>query len=215
MINKFINKSINKYIINQQSNKFILLLRKGVHVYSYEFKDDWEKFNEKSLPEKEEIYSNLNTENITDSDYNHSKRICKDIEIRNFGKYHDFYLKIDILLLADVLENFREIYELSTPGLARKAALKKTKAKLELLTDTDMLLMVEKKIRGGLCHSINRYANSNNKYRKNYAKNKESYLNYWNVNKLYGWAMPQKLPVNGFKWFEDRSEFKSYNEKGN
>ena len=85
------------------------------------------------------------------------KRVCKDFEIKNVGEYHDLYLKSDTLLLADVFENFRKtclkIYQLdpakflSAPGLAWQAALKKTEVKLELLTDTDMLLMVEKGIR--------------------------------------------------------------------
>ena len=84
-----------------------------------------------------------------------------------------------------------------------------------------MLLMVEKGIRGGICHTINRYAKANNKYMKDYDKNKESScLKYWDVNNLYGWAMSQKLPVNKFKWIEDTSHFnedfiKSYNEKTN
>ena len=102
--------------------------------------------------------------------------------------------------LCDVFENFRnmclEIYELnsakflSAPGLAWQAALKKIKVKLDLLTDIDMLLIVEKGIRGGICHSIYRYAKANNKYMKYYNKNKElSYLQYWDVNNLYGWAM--------------------------
>ena len=88
----------------------------------------------------------------------------------------------------------------SAPGLAWQAALKKTEVKLELLTDIDMLLMVEKGIRGGICHAIHQYAKANNKYMKDYDKNKESsYLKYWDVNNLYGWAMSQKLPVNEFE----------------
>ena len=63
-------------------------------------------FNETSLPEKEECHSNLNMENITDADYMHAKRVCKDIEITNLGEYHDLYLKTDTLLSADVSENF-------------------------------------------------------------------------------------------------------------
>ena len=82
----------------------LLLLRKGV--YSYEYMDDWEKFNETALPEKEEFYSNLNLEYITDADYMHGKRVCKDFGIKNLGEYHDLYLKSDTLLLADVFENF-------------------------------------------------------------------------------------------------------------
>ena len=82
-----------------------------------------------------------------------------------------------------------------------------------------MLLMVEKGIRGEICHSIYRYAKANNKYMKNYNKNKESsYLQYWDVNNLYGWAISQKLPVNNFEWIKDTSQFnedfiKNYNEE--
>ena len=82
-----------------------------------------------------------------------------------------------------------------------------------------MLLMVEKDIRGGICNAIHRYAKANNKYMKDYDKNKESsYLNYWDVNNLYGWAMSQKLPVNNFEWIKDTSQFnedfiKNYNEE--
>ena len=126
--------------------------------------DDWEKFNETSLREKEDFYSHLNMEDITDADYVHAKKVCKDFEIKNFGEY-DLYVQSDTLLLADVLENFRniclKIYELdpakflSAPGLVWQVALIKTKVKLYILTDIDMMLMVEKGIRGGICHSIN------------------------------------------------------------
>ena len=139
------------------------------------------------------------------------------------------YVQSNTLLLADVFENFRNmcinIYELDTakflsaPGLAWQVALKKTKVKLDLLTDIDVLLMVEKGIRGGICHSIYRYAKANNKYMKDYDKNKELlYFQYWDVNNLYGWAMSQKLSVNNFKWIKDTSQFnedfiKNYNEE--
>ena len=118
-----------------------------------------------------------------------------------------------------------KIYELdpghflTAPGLAWQTALKKTKVKLDLLTDTDMLLMVEKGIRQGICHSIYQHAEANNKYMKDYDTNKElSYLQYWDVNDLYGWAMSQKLPVNNFEWIENNSQFnegliESYNEE--
>ena len=89
---------------------------------------------------------------------------------------------------------------LSALGLAWEAALKNTGVKLELLTDIDMLLMVEKGIRGGICNTIHRYTKANNKYMKHYDKNKESsYLKYWDVNNLYGWAMSQKLMFNTLK----------------
>ena len=83
---------------------------------------------------------------------------------------------------------------LLAPGLAWQAPLKKTKVKLNLLTDIDMLLMVEKGIRGGICHTIYRNAKANNKYIKDYKRNKESScLQYWDINDLYGWATWQKL----------------------
>ena len=94
----------------------------------------------------------------------------------------------------------------SLPGLAWQACLKKRNIKLELLTDYDMPLMVEERIRGGICHAIHRNAKPNNKYMKNYDKNEESsYIQYLDANNLYGWAMSQKLPVNNFVWVEDIS----------
>ena len=167
-------------------------------------------FNETSLPNKESFYSNLNMENIEDIDYRHGNNVFKIFKLNNLGEYHDLYVQRDTLLLADVFENFRnkclEVYELdpahflSLPGLAWQACLKKTNIELELLTDYDMLLMVEEEIRGGICHSIHRYAKANNKYMKNYNKNIESsYIQYLDANNLYGWAMSQKLPANNFK----------------
>ena len=189
-------------------------MQKGVLLY--EFMHNWEIFNETSLPEKEDFYSHLNMENINDADYTHTKRVWKDFKIRNLGGYHDLYVQNNTLLLADVSENFRnmclKIYELdlarffTAPGLAWQAVLKKTKLKLILLADIDMLLSVEKGIRWGTCHAIYRYAKANNKYMKDYGKNKKlSYLKYWDINNLYGWAMSQKLPVNDSNWVEDCS----------
>ena len=107
---------------------------------------------------------------------------------------------------------------LSLLGLAWQACLKKTNVKLELLTDYDMLLMVEEGIRGGICHSIRRYAKANNKYMNNYDKNKESsYIQYLDASNLYCLAVSQKLPVNGFKWVKNTSKIdeefmKNYDE---
>ena len=96
---------------------------------------------------------------------------------------------------------------LSAPGLAWQACLKKTEMKLEMLTDVDMLLMVDKGIRGGICHAKHRYAKANNKYAKNYVENEESsFLKYLDANNLYGWAMSEPLLVNGFDWIEDLSK---------
>ena len=178
----------------------------------------WERFNETSLPPKESFYSELTLEDISDKDYSHAQKVWKEFRIRNLGEYHDLYVQTDTLLLADVYEQFRdkciEIYELdpsyflSALGLAWQACLKKTGVNLELLTDIDMLLMIEAGTRGGICQSIHRYAKANNKYMKNYNKSiKSSYLMYLDASNLYGWAMSKKLPVNGFKWENDLSKF--------
>ena len=198
-------------LCNNDLNKFVLLLRKGV--YPYEYADTWEKFCKISLPSKEDFYSNLNMEDISDIDHRHANNVFKVFKLENLGDYHDLYVQSDTLLLADVFNNFRDMclkeYELdpahflSLPGLAWQACLKKTNIELELLTDYDMLLMVEEGIRGGICHSIHRYAKANNKYMKNYDKNEESsYIQYLDANNLSGWAMSKKLPVNEFKWFD-------------
>ena len=178
--------------------------------------NNWERFNETSLPSKESFYSNLNMEDIDDIDYRHGNNVFNKFKLNNLGDYHDLYVQSDTLLLADVFENFRDMclkeYELdpahflSLPGLAWQACLKKTNVELELLTDYDMLLMVEKGIRGGICHSLHRYAKANNKYMKNYNNNEESsYIQYLDANNPYGWAMSKKLTLNGFKW-TDTSE---------
>ena len=157
---------------NKNLNKFILLLRKGV--YPYEYMNNWERFDETLLPSKESFYSNLNMENIDEIDYRHGNNVFKRFKLKNLGEYHDLNIQSDTLLLADVSENFRnmclKVYELdaahflSLPGLAWQACLKESNVKLELLTDYNMLLMVEEGIRGGICHSIHRHAKTNNKY---------------------------------------------------
>ena len=221
---QYYKKKFNKELIkrfkstyefcNKDLNKFILLLRKGV--YPYEYMDNWERFDETSLPSKESFYSNLNMENIEDIDYRHGNNIFKIFNLKNIEEYHDLYVQSDTLLLADVFEKCLEVYELdpahflSLPGLAWKACLKKTNVELESLTDYDMLLMVEEGIRGGICHSIHRYAKAN-KYMKDYNKNIESsYIQYLDANNLYGWDMSQRLLVNNFKWVEEF--IKNYNE---
>ena len=208
-----IKKCPNAYqLCNKDVNKFKLLLRNGA--YPYEYMDSRKRFKEESLPDKEYFYSELNKVHITDEDYAHAQKVWNTLNIKNLGEYHALYVQSDTALLADVFENFRdkciEIYELdpahflSAPGLAWQACLKKTEVKLELLADKDMLLMFEEGIRGEICQATYRYAEANNKYMKNYDKNKESsFLICDDANNLYGFPMCKKLPVSDFKWIDD------------
>ena len=134
-------KKFNKELIftstyefcNNDLNKFVLLLGKGV--YPYEYADTWEKFSKISLPSKEDFYSNLNMEDISDIDYRHANNVFKVFKLENLGNYHDLYVQSDTLLLADVFNNFSDMcikeYELdlaqflSLAGLAWQACLKK------------------------------------------------------------------------------------------
>ena len=207
-------------VCNEDLNKFILLLRKGV--YPYEYMDSWERFNETSLPNKKYFYNNLNMEDITDVDYRHEKRIYnevapKNLSTKNLGDYHDLYVQNDTLLLANVFKTFRnmciKVYELdpahflSAPGLSWQTCLKKTEVELELITNPDMLLMVKNRIRGGICHAILRYAKANKKYMKDYNKDEEESSSQYNdANNLYGLAMSEPLPVDGFEWMKDLSK---------
>ena len=101
---------------NNDLNKFVLLLRKGI--YPYEYADAWETFSELSLPSKEDFYSNLNMEDISDIDYRHANNVFKVFKLENLGNHHDLYVQSDTLLLADVFNNFRDMcikeYELSS-----------------------------------------------------------------------------------------------------
>ena len=150
--NRLIKKFPRIYqFCNVDFNKFVLLLRKGV--YSYEYMDSCERFDETSLPNKKVFCSELNLEDINEKYYEQAQKVWEVLEIKNLGEYLELYVQSDTLWLADVFENFRdkciEIYELdpahflSAPGLAWQACLKKTKVKLELLTDIDVPLMVE------------------------------------------------------------------------
>ena len=179
--------------------------------------DNWEKIDETTLPTKDAFYSNLNLEDISDEDYAHTQKVWDVFKIANLGEYHG-----DTLLLADVYENFRNkclekyqldtLYFVSATRLAWQACLKKTRVKLELITDSDIIIMIEKGVRGGICQATHRHAKANNKYIKNYDKNIESsYIEYLDANNLYGWAMSQKLPVNGFKWVK-QEELSKFNE---
>ena len=187
---------------------FKLLTQKGV--YPYDYMNCLEKFSETQLPIKEDFYSKLNDCNITDKEYKHAQDIWEKFGINNLGEYHDLYLKTDVLLLADVFEEFRNIclenYNLdpawyyTSPGLSWDALLKHSKVNLELLTDPDMLLMFEKGIRGGISMISNRHGRANNKFMKEQfdSSRPSKFVTYLDANNLYGWAMMKPLPVGNF-----------------
>ena len=189
-----------------------LLSRKDV--YPYDYVSSMEKLSETHLPPKEEFYSHLNDEGISDNDYHHAINVWNTFKCKSIRDYHDLYLKSDVLLLADVFENFRNTclhhYNLdpahyyTSPVLAWDACLKETVQELQLLHDYDMLMMFERGIRGGISHISKRYAEANNKYMKDYDPDEEStYIQYLDANNLYGWTMSQSLPTHGFKWMKD------------
>ena len=198
-------KNLEKYFTPEQVK---LLKQKGF--FPYDYLDDIEKLKIKKPPKQEVFYSKLTGHGIDNINYQHVLKVWKTCKMKTFKDYLMFYNVTDVLLLADVFENFRDVclknygldpvYYYTAPGLAWDACLKMTGVNLELLTDVDMLLMIEKGIRGGISIISNRYGEANNKYMKDYDKTKLSkFLMYLDANNLYGWAMTQKLPVHSFK----------------
>ena len=172
--NKSIDKLIERYantysMCNKDLDKFILLLRKCV--YPDEYMNKWSRFNETKNPQK--YYSKLNLSNITEEDYVHSQKVWKKIKVKDIGEYHDLYAQTDVLLSPDVFESFTgmslDICGLdpsrfvSVPDLAWHACLEMQSIKLELLTNIDMLLLLEKGIRGGIYQATIPFIKANNK----------------------------------------------------
>ena len=213
-------KNLLNYFTPKQTE---LLKQKGF--YPYEYMDSEEKFNDTKLPPREAFYSKLSGKGITEKDYEHAGNVWISFKMKTFKEYHELYNITDVLLLADVFENFRDlclkiygldpVYYFTAPQLAWDACLKMTSVKLELLSNKDMLLMFEEGIRGGISIISNRYGEANNKYmRKGFNKNKPSkYLMYLDANNLYGCAMSEKLPTHGFKWLLDREIGKLFNNQ--
>ena len=213
-------KNLLNYFTPKQAE---ILKQKGF--YPYEYMDSEEKFNDTKLPPREAFYSNLSGKGITEKDYKHAGDVWNSFKMKTFKEYHELYNITDVLLLADVFENFRDlclkiygldpVYYFTAPGLAWDACLKITDIDLELLSDPNMLLMFEKGIRGGISIISNRYGEANNKYmRKGFNKNKPSkYLMYLDANNLYGCAMSEKLPTHGFKWLSCGEMEKLFNNR--
>ena len=189
---------------------FGLLRQKGT--YPYEYISDYEKFNDTTLPPIETFYSNLSKSGIDMKEYQHAQNVWNKFECTTLGEYHDIYLKTDVLLLADVFEKFRKViinyfkldpaHFISAAGLSWSAMLRMTKVKLELITDVDMHMFIEKGIRGGISTvATKRYAQANNKYLPDYKPEEpSSYIMYFDANSLYAAAMSKKLPTHNFTW---------------
>ena len=213
-------KNISKYYTPEQLE---LIKQKGF--YPYEFMDTEEKFNNTKLPPREAFYSKLSGKGITEKNYKHACNVWNTFKMKTFKDYHKLYNETDVLLLADVFENFRNlclkiykldpVYYYTAPGLAWDACLKMTNINLELLSDPNMLLMFEKGIRGGISMISNRYGEANNKYMgKNFNKNElNKYLIYLDANNLYGRAMSEKLPIHSFKWLSSGEMEKLFNNR--
>lgn len=191
------------------STQMKLLERKGV--FCYDYMDSWGKLCEKKLPPKAHFYSKLTECDISEEEYDQAKTVWASFNIETIGEYSDLYMQTDIMLLADVFENFRQtcynIYGLdaahyfTAPGLSFDAMLKSTKVEIELLNDLDMLLFVESGIRGGISQCMKRYAKANNKYMQAFDPNIDSnYLMYLDANNLYGHSMTKHLPLRNFEW---------------
>ena len=193
-------------LCNKSTEKFILLLKKGI--YPYEYMDSIDRFDEKELPAIEKFDSKLQAKHISENDYKHAKKVWDVFRIKKLGEYHDLYVQADTAQSSDVFENFRLLclkeyqlepaYFVSTPSLALETMLKITKSEIELFTDNDMVLMTEKGIRGGLTQVVKKHAIANNKYLPTYDKSKKNmFLQYLDPNNLYGYAMDRTLPLNG------------------
>ena len=190
-----------------------LLKRKGV--FPYEFMTDFSKLSATSLPPKEAFYSQLTDSHISDEDYAHARNVWKTFNCKTMRDYHDLYLKTDVLLLADVMMEFRKTckkayglnapHYYTSPGLAWNAMLKHTEVELDLISDPDMYLTIERGIRGGVSSIMKRYSKANHKYLKDYdPKKPNKHILYLDANNLYGWAMSKPLPYKNFRWMNKK-----------
>ncbi|GBM47569.1 hypothetical protein AVEN_90276-1 [Araneus ventricosus] len=218
---QFLSTSLEKLVQNLTPDKFnilnenfphhnmSLLLRNGV--YPYEYMDSHQKFDEERLPSNDSFESTLTGSGISDEDYRHAQTVWNYFNLKNMGEYFDLYVKCDVLQLADVFENFRKLCQhyygldcvhlFTAPGLAWQSNLKMTDQPLELFTDINMHMFVEKGIRGGISVITKRFSQANNKYLPNFDASKSiKHIIYLDCNNLYGASMVESLPYGGFEW---------------
>ena len=225
-------KFIRKFARDEE--QFKLLTKKGV--YPYDYMTSWSRLSETELPPIEAFQSNLakgilfqndekqeNIVNISSDQYEHAKNVWNAFKIRNLNEYTMLYLITDVLLLADIFENFRKVskerYQLepcnyvSLPSFSYDCMLKMTKAKIELIQDQNIYLFMERSMRGGICFISKRYCEANNKYVNPTIKEgeKSNYITYLDANNLYGLAMSKRLPFSDFKWVDDIGKIDIHN----
>ena len=177
--------------------------------------DSFEKFSEDKLPDRSESFTSLKDECINEKDYSHAINVWNTFKMKTMGDYRDLSLKTDVLLLTDVFEKFINTclgyygldpcHYFSSPELSWDPMLKMAVIELELISDTDIHLFLEKGMRGGISYIVKRHSKANNKYMKCYHEYKESkFIMDLDANNLYGWAMSQYLQYSGFKWLNRR-----------
>ena len=222
---KFLGCSLSTLANNLPRDKFhnleerfdgkLLEMAKRKGVFPYDWFNMIEKLDCESLPAFEDFFSLLLAEGISREEYEFALEVWKEFGCKTFKDYLELYNEIDVLLLADVFENFREIclenynidpaYYFTSPGLFWDAMLKETKIELELLSDIDQYYFFKRMIRGGISNVSNRYAEANNIYMGDLydPKKENSHITYFDANNLYGFIMSQKLPYRGFKWMTE------------
>ncbi len=223
----FLNSSLDSLVKNTPPDKFLhtrrhhsddtklkLTMKKGT--FPYEYMDDISKFDDIKLPPIEAFYSHLADESISEEDYEHAQNVWTTFGMKTMKDYHDLYLLTDVLLLSDVFENFRDMsmnyYKLdplhyfTLPGLSFDACLRMTDVELDLITDPEQMLFIERGIRGGVSVISNRHGAANNRYDPdNYDPTlPSSYLMYLDCNNLYGHSMSQYLPTGNFNFLTEQ-----------
>ena len=195
-----------------------LVFSKGIYPYSY--MTGPEKFEETKLPPIEAFYDALKEEDCTQENYDRAHKIWTHYNMKTMKDYHDHYLLSDVLLLTDVIQNFRDniyrehhldpLHFITIPSLAWTTAMKHTRAKLDLITDPDMYLMIENSMRGGIATISHRHAMANNDILEGHDPSKpNSWITYLDANNLYGTAMSEPLPVGNFR-FLDQDEIADF-----
>ena len=222
---QFMNSSLDSLVKNLSDHDFMCIseecsgkiskLVKQKDVYPYEYMDSFKKFSKDKLPGKCEFFSSLKDRCISEKDYFKAINVWNVFKKNTMGDYHDRYLKTHVLLLADVfakiINTCLDYYGLdpchyfNSLGLSWDAMLKMTAIKLDLISDIDMHLFIEKRMGGDISYISKRYSKANNKHMKCYDSSEESkFIKYLDANNLYGWAMSQYLPYSEFKWLNEK-----------